>query len=251
VGCYSPCSMMSIPNWDNDVAVGRERTDPVVAPYCCPTPPESPEMCRTGPVGRTHFVDVVHRDCPRVYGYSYDDGVGLMACPAGAQYTMTFYCPNPDLTPLPESAKFCQIGETTECSGGGVCAGNSCCLDSSTCPSASPQFGGCPAPKATDCLDPSAPPAPPPAPLPHCEIGDTVTCKDGSMCAGDSCCPDQTVCPSAHASFSSCVSARNEDCTGLCPASTPFTSSLPSSQPANNDRDMGEGGRANVVVMFL
>jgi len=245
VGCYSPCSRMSFQNWDNLVAKGRERTDPVAAPYCCPTPPESPESCRTGPVGGTSFVDVVHRDCPRVYGYAYDDGVGLMSCQAGTQYTMTFYCPVPDLTPLPDSAQFCQIGDTTSCSNGGLCAGNSCCVDTSTCPSASPGFSGCPSAKTSDCLDPSAPPAPPPAPLPPCEVGDSVMCKGGSMCAGDACCPDFSTCPSASAGFiGSCTSARREDCTRPSPVDVLFIPSLPSEA-------LSKFNRTDFVVMFL
>ena len=31
--------------------------------------------------------------CPGVYGYAYDDGMGLAQCPAGTKYEVTFYCP--------------------------------------------------------------------------------------------------------------------------------------------------------------
>ena len=36
---------------------------------------------------------VVHAVCPGVYGYAYDDGMGLAQCPAGTKYHVTFYCP--------------------------------------------------------------------------------------------------------------------------------------------------------------
>jgi hypothetical protein len=33
------------------------RQDATAAPYCCPTPPESPASCRTGPVKSTQYVE--------------------------------------------------------------------------------------------------------------------------------------------------------------------------------------------------
>ena len=36
----------------------------------------------------------VHKLCPSVYAYAYDDGVGLSHCPAGVGYDVTFYCPD-------------------------------------------------------------------------------------------------------------------------------------------------------------
>jgi len=92
VGCYAPCSKLTFSNWGN-TAARYAPPDPAVQEYCCPTPPESPEACRKGPVGQTQFVQAVHRDCPGVYGYSYDDGMGLILCPDDTQYKMTFYCP--------------------------------------------------------------------------------------------------------------------------------------------------------------
>mmetsp|Transcript_83318 Transcript_83318/g.165398 ORF Transcript_83318/g.165398 Transcript_83318/m.165398 type:complete len:616 (-) Transcript_83318:69-1916(-) len=92
VGCYAPCSKLTFSNWNN-AAARYAPPDPEVQEYCCPTPPESPQACRKGPVGRTQFVQAVHRDCPGVYGYSYDDGMGLILCPDDTHYKMTFYCP--------------------------------------------------------------------------------------------------------------------------------------------------------------
>jgi len=94
VGCYSPCSKLTLNQWQNEAARGFGPADPSVAPYCCPTPPESPTACRKGPVATTEFVKAVHRDCPGVYGYSYDDGMGLLLCPADTKYVMTFFCPS-------------------------------------------------------------------------------------------------------------------------------------------------------------
>ena len=66
---------------------------PEARDYCCPTPPISPEQCSKGPVIRTSFVATVHKLCPSVYAYAYDDGIGLAKCPAGTRYHVTFYCP--------------------------------------------------------------------------------------------------------------------------------------------------------------
>uniref|UniRef100_A0A7S2HG63 Apple domain-containing protein n=1 Tax=Alexandrium andersonii TaxID=327968 RepID=A0A7S2HG63_9DINO len=92
VGCYAPCSKLTFSNWGNKAAKYAP-ADAEAKDYCCPTPPESPEQCRKGPVGSTHFVQAVHQNCPGVYGYSYDDGMGLILCPPNTTYDMTFYCP--------------------------------------------------------------------------------------------------------------------------------------------------------------
>jgi hypothetical protein len=94
VGCYSPCAKLTSNNWDNKLADGVSPADDKAVEYCCPTPPESPEACRAGPVERTSFVKAVHRNCPGVYGYSYDDGMGLITCPKDTKYEMIFYCPD-------------------------------------------------------------------------------------------------------------------------------------------------------------
>jgi hypothetical protein len=95
-GCYSPCTKLINPQWNNVAAQGRHGAeDPVAAPYCCPTPPESPEACRAGPVKDTAYVKMVHQMCSGVYGYAYDDGMGLIKCEATTTYEMTYYCPSP------------------------------------------------------------------------------------------------------------------------------------------------------------
>lgn len=93
VGCYSPCSQLSLSHWSSDGDKFYGPPDDEANPYCCPTPPQSPESCREGPVGRTKFVKGVHEMCPGVYGYSYDDGMGLLQCPPDTKYKVTFYCP--------------------------------------------------------------------------------------------------------------------------------------------------------------
>mmetsp|Transcript_119877 Transcript_119877/g.339798 ORF Transcript_119877/g.339798 Transcript_119877/m.339798 type:complete len:422 (-) Transcript_119877:106-1371(-) len=90
VGCYSPCSKLIDDKWDS---MGRKPHSPEAAPYCCPTPPQDPEQCRAGPIKDTEFVQTVHRQCPGVYGYSYDDGMGLVRCDATTHYALTFFCP--------------------------------------------------------------------------------------------------------------------------------------------------------------
>jgi len=91
VGCYSPCAKLTNSHWGQG---GSFATDDVEArDFCCPTPPIEPGQCSLGPVVRTQFVAVVHKLCPNVYAYAYDDGMGLAQCPAGTRYDVTFYCP--------------------------------------------------------------------------------------------------------------------------------------------------------------
>uniref|UniRef100_A0A7S2X9F8 Thaumatin-like protein n=1 Tax=Lotharella oceanica TaxID=641309 RepID=A0A7S2X9F8_9EUKA len=92
VGCYAPCSVLTFSNWQNPYGKHMPQ-DAQASPYCCPTPPVSPEQCREGVAPKTAYVDAVHKMCPHVYGYSYNDGVGLQTCPAGTVYHVTFYCP--------------------------------------------------------------------------------------------------------------------------------------------------------------
>jgi len=93
-GCYAPCQKLVSGKWNNSEAHGRHHTDPQVAPYCCPTPPESPEMCRAGPITKTTYLKEVHHRCPGVYGYAYDDGMGLLRCTPTTTYDLTFFCPD-------------------------------------------------------------------------------------------------------------------------------------------------------------
>lgn len=95
VGCYSPCSRLIDGKWPDPAWVKRPPQDPAVAPYCCPTPPETPEACRAGPIKDTLFVQAVHSHCPGVYAYSYDDAMGLLRCRSDSHYELTFYCPSP------------------------------------------------------------------------------------------------------------------------------------------------------------
>jgi len=100
VGCYAPCQRLVSDKWNNIHSRGRDYSDPEVAPYCCPTPPESPEECRVGPITRTGFLEAVHKLCPGVYGYAYDDGMGLLKCTPSNNYVLTFFCPGEAVVPL-------------------------------------------------------------------------------------------------------------------------------------------------------
>ncbi|MFV8753625.1 thaumatin family protein [Nannocystaceae bacterium ST9] len=90
-GCYSPCGKLTYSNWGNAPTFAPDASEAEY--YCCPTPPIGVEDCRTGPVVDTQFVDLVHQQCPQVYAYAYDDGIGNWSCPAGTRYRVTFYCP--------------------------------------------------------------------------------------------------------------------------------------------------------------
>jgi len=93
-GCYSPCSKLLDTKWSNkERPAGRRPEESEVSPYCCPTPPQTPDSCRAGPITHTSFLKTVHDKCPGVYAYAYDDGMGLMRCSSATHYTVTYYCP--------------------------------------------------------------------------------------------------------------------------------------------------------------
>ena len=89
-GCYSDCGRMTYQQWSE--TPGLSPSDPAAQDYCCPTPPVSPSACRMGPVASSGYTQLVHRTCPQVYAYAYDDGTGLWSCTAGTRYEVTFYC---------------------------------------------------------------------------------------------------------------------------------------------------------------
>jgi len=91
VGCFSPCGKLTFSNWGQGYPNTPESEQ--ARDYCCPTPPISPEACSSGPIVQSEYVRAVHKLCPKVYAYAYDDGVGLSTCPAGTGYEVTFYCP--------------------------------------------------------------------------------------------------------------------------------------------------------------
>ncbi|CAK0853345.1 unnamed protein product [Prorocentrum cordatum] len=91
-GCYGPCLKLIDDKWGNAFATGRSREDPDVVPYCCTTPPMDSETCNAGPIKDSKYLDTVHRLCPGVYGFAYDDGMGLLRCTYG-EYVVTFFCP--------------------------------------------------------------------------------------------------------------------------------------------------------------
>lgn len=49
-----------------------------------------------------------------------------------------------------------------------------------------------------------------------CSVGDPTVCPNagGVGCAGNSCCPDGSTCPSAHPDFACCPAPKKADCTG-------------------------------------
>ncbi|UUX48697.1 thaumatin family protein [Nisaea acidiphila] len=100
-GCYSPCSKLTIGNWQNipnppftNGPVTYQPSDPQADYYCCGGD-IGPEACRNGPVVKTSYVELIHKFCPQTYAYAYDDGTGNFSCPATAEtiYEVTFFCP--------------------------------------------------------------------------------------------------------------------------------------------------------------
>jgi len=89
-GCYSPCMKLIDNKWNKP----RSRDDLAVQPFCCPTPPLTPEACKAGPISDTHFVQTIHQFCPGVYAFAYDDAMGTVKCDSSTQYDVTFFCPS-------------------------------------------------------------------------------------------------------------------------------------------------------------
>lgn len=251
-GCYGPCMKLIDPKWGNTAAKGRHAVEPDIAPFCCATPPLTPEQCAAGPIKNTAYVNAVHAMCPGVYGFSYDDGMGLMRCQAGTAYELTFLCPS--VRPKPPGPRpGCKVGAKVKCPGSKAeCFGKQCCPDGSTCPSAPKGWNMCKKPKNSDCTAPQggpvqksnasvvkklpakkpqtmAPPAKamatprehahgskqkPPTMKPLCRIGSKVTCPGtGAVCTGNQCCPDHSTCPSAAPDFNGCAHGKTAACT--------------------------------------
>lgn len=90
-GCLSDCARLTYAQWNSGTVY--QPGDPQASSYCCPTPPISPSACSSGPVASTLYTQLVHRACPQVYAYAYDDVTGNFTCDAGTHYEVTFYCP--------------------------------------------------------------------------------------------------------------------------------------------------------------
>jgi hypothetical protein len=100
LACMSPCKKL---NYGQPYGYGQNEGRAPTLYMCCPTPNAAncrisqgcigPEACRAGPIEKTQYVKAIHRMAPGIYAYSYDDLVGLHACPAHTViYEMTF-CP--------------------------------------------------------------------------------------------------------------------------------------------------------------
>ncbi|MFO1520063.1 MAG: hypothetical protein U1F57_10435 [bacterium] len=88
-GCFSPCIKFNYPTYGG-LNLPNIQSDPEIM-YCCPTPPISSGQCRAGPAASTQYVGLIHSACTGgVYGYAYDDGVGLHQCSAPTQIEMVF-----------------------------------------------------------------------------------------------------------------------------------------------------------------
>merc|ERR1711957_515176 len=153
-----------------------------------------------------------------------------MGCPDRTACAGDSCCPDGSTCPSAyPSFAFCQHIKATDCVApdahweappGSVCpdnstgcGGNACCPDGSTCPSADDDFTGCRLPKAHGNRPASTlPPA-----VHGCIVFSEVECpgSGGSMCSGNQCCPDGSVCPSAMNDYFACAHSKHVDCTNL------------------------------------
>ncbi len=80
--CLSPCSVY---NTDQYCCRGNYGTSATCVVANWPQPEQS-------------YVTNIHSSCPSEYAYAYDDSNGLLTCPTGSNYTVTF-CPNGSTAP--------------------------------------------------------------------------------------------------------------------------------------------------------
>ena len=96
-GCFSPCTALTYPAFGGKGIQPPSASD--AAPYCCPTPPVSPEQCNAGPVVKTKYVEAIHALCMKTtYGYAYDDALGLRQCAPTVELNLVF-CPGVPASP--------------------------------------------------------------------------------------------------------------------------------------------------------
>ncbi|PRP89197.1 putative carbohydrate binding domain [Planoprotostelium fungivorum] len=119
LGCMSPCKRLT---YSDPFGFGMSEASGPALMMCCPTPNPTnclqsqgcvtAQECKAGPIENSNYVRAVHRMSPGVYAYSYDDGVGLHACPAGTvQYEMEF-CPSGS-TPFPDRSDATSVMQHT------------------------------------------------------------------------------------------------------------------------------------------
>lgn len=91
VGCYSPCSKLTMNNWGNGPTYSPSSDQAKY--FCCGG--ITPDECRDGVGAKPQYVENIHKYCPQTYAYAYDDGIGLFNCPAAetTKYEVTFHCP--------------------------------------------------------------------------------------------------------------------------------------------------------------
>eukprot|EP01064_Diplonema_japonicum_P000156 TRINITY_DN1009_c3_g1_i1.p1 TRINITY_DN1009_c3_g1~~TRINITY_DN1009_c3_g1_i1.p1 ORF type:complete len:375 (+),score=25.86 TRINITY_DN1009_c3_g1_i1:103-1227(+) len=139
VGCLSPCSRLTVPNWSSP-ALNYTTSSNQAKWYCCPAGSlgpgqQTPDKCESGPVNSTEYVANIHEFAPDVYAFAYDDGLGGYHCPANTSYTVTFHCPpvpapGPPTPPPPTPAPTAPPTPTPTCQ---ACTGPYCC-DPTTSP---------------------------------------------------------------------------------------------------------------------
>ncbi|XP_031635150.1 glucan endo-1,3-beta-glucosidase-like [Contarinia nasturtii] len=86
VSCLSPCKKW---NYPPPYGFGRNEQDGDGRLLCCPSPVTA-EECRSGIVEETNYVQLVHRDCPTAYSFSYDDEGGLHNCPSDTSFSVVY-----------------------------------------------------------------------------------------------------------------------------------------------------------------
>lgn len=104
-GCFSPCGKLTYAKTFGGHQL--DPGDPAAAFYCCApvsgTNPFKPPLaglnpglspdCNAGPAPKTSYVAYVHKACSKsVYGFAYDDAVGLRVCKGATTLTFTL-CP--------------------------------------------------------------------------------------------------------------------------------------------------------------
>ena len=79
-GCYSPCGLLTLPEWNNPYGIHNPAASPADQ-YCCSGAFDTEAACKTGPDENMTYTKAVHDNC-NTNAWFFDDrkAIGPGAC---------------------------------------------------------------------------------------------------------------------------------------------------------------------------
>ncbi|WP_165379495.1 thaumatin family protein [Rickettsiales endosymbiont of Peranema trichophorum] len=122
LGCFSPCSKLTFAaegGLRNVFSDPKNPNQPIEVTnkseyarlYCCPRDSTSVDACRSGPILKTSYYDMIRnqlRPTCRAYTYAYDDEYGTGVCTGDFNMELTF-CPNSNTQPVTPSSTIYRV----------------------------------------------------------------------------------------------------------------------------------------------